>query len=92
MQFFEGGPVITDRLVIVDNGREVRVAVMTPVAIVNTGVIAEDPQTLNPADVGLIVTRDARGSSEGAYRPRRSRRASRTFRPGVRNADTPSSS
>jgi hypothetical protein len=38
-QFVEGGPVVTDRLVIVDNGREVRIAVMTPVAIVNTGVM-----------------------------------------------------
>jgi hypothetical protein len=38
-QFVEGGPVVTDRLVIVDDGREVRIAVMTPVAIVNTGVM-----------------------------------------------------
>jgi hypothetical protein len=38
-QFVAGGPVVTDRLVIVDDGREVRIAVMTPVAIVNTGVM-----------------------------------------------------
>jgi hypothetical protein len=38
-QFVEGGPVVTDRLVIVDDGREVRIAVMTPVAIVNSGVM-----------------------------------------------------
>ena len=31
LQPFEGAPVITDRLVIVDDGREVRIAVMTPV-------------------------------------------------------------
>jgi hypothetical protein len=37
-QFVEGGPVVTSRLVIVDNGREIRGAVMTPVAIVNTTV------------------------------------------------------
>ena len=36
---FPGAPVITDRLVIVDDGRQVRIAVMTPVAIVNTGVM-----------------------------------------------------
>lgn len=39
LQPFEGAPVITDRLVIVDDGRQVRIAVMTPVAIVNTGVM-----------------------------------------------------
>ena len=39
LQVFPGGPVVTDRLVIVDDGREVRIAVMTPVAIVNTGVM-----------------------------------------------------
>jgi len=38
-QFVVGGPVVTDRLVIVDDGREVSIAVMTPVAIVNTGVM-----------------------------------------------------
>jgi hypothetical protein len=39
LQPFEGAPIITDRLVIVDDGRQVRIAVMTPVAIVNTGVM-----------------------------------------------------
>jgi hypothetical protein len=39
LQVFEGGPVITDRHVIVDDGRQVRIAVMTPVDIVNTGVM-----------------------------------------------------
>jgi hypothetical protein len=39
LQPFPGAPVITDRLVIVDDGRQVRIAVMTPVAIVNTGVM-----------------------------------------------------
>jgi hypothetical protein len=39
LEVFEGGPVITDRLVIVEDGREVRIAVMTPVAIVNSGVM-----------------------------------------------------
>ena len=39
LQPFEGAPLITDRLVIVDDGRQVRIAVMTPVAIVNTGVM-----------------------------------------------------
>lgn len=39
LEVFEGGPTVTDRLVIVDDGREVRIAVMTPVAIVNTGVM-----------------------------------------------------
>jgi len=39
LQPFEGAPVITDRFVIVDDGRQVRIAVMTPVAVVNTGVM-----------------------------------------------------
>jgi hypothetical protein len=39
LQPFPNAPVITDRLVIVDDGRQVRIAVMTPVAIVNTGVM-----------------------------------------------------
>jgi hypothetical protein len=38
-QFTEGGPVITDRFVITGNGREVRLAVMTPLAIMNAGVL-----------------------------------------------------
>ena len=40
-QFVAGGPVVTDRLVIVNNGREVWIAVMTPLAIVNTGVMKQ---------------------------------------------------
>jgi hypothetical protein len=39
LQPFPGAPVIIDRLVIVDDGRQVRIAVMTPVAVVNTGVM-----------------------------------------------------
>ncbi len=38
-QFVAGGPVVIDRFVIVDGGREVRLAVMTPVAIMNLGVM-----------------------------------------------------
>ncbi len=39
LEVFAGGTVITDKLVIVDDGHEVRIAVMTPVAVVNTGVM-----------------------------------------------------
>jgi len=39
LEVFAGGRESADRLVIVDDGREVRIAVMTPVAIVNSGVM-----------------------------------------------------
>ena len=38
-QFVAGGPVVIDRFVIVDGGREVRLAVMTPVSTMNVGVL-----------------------------------------------------
>ena len=38
-QFVAGGPVVIDRFVIVDGGREVRLAVMTPVSTMNAGVL-----------------------------------------------------
>ena len=79
LQPFDGAPVVTDRLVIVDNGREVPYRRDDTGCDREHGSDAEDPQTLNPADTAFIVIRDARRSSEGAYRPRRGPRASRPF-------------